>query len=470
MRSFGDCRRWTRCSRRPPLRGLLERAPRWAVVAAVRGEIERLRAEIVGRAHRRAVDVDAAHRWRGAGRRRCSSRRCSRWSTRPAWSCTPTSGGRRWPSGASARVAAVARGYTNLEYRLDERRRGSRHEHVARAAGDADRRRGRAGGQQLRGGGAAGAVAAGGRARRGRVARRAGRDRRLVPRARRDARVGGAARRGRHDQSHARARLRGGDRPTTTWRCCSRCTARTSRSSASPPRSSVERAGRARRARAACRRWSTSARARSPICARCGLGGPSEPTVPRAGGARAPTSSPSAATSCSAGRRRASSSGGGGIIAAMRAHPLLRAVRPDKLTLAALEATLELYRDGRAPEIPALAMLPTPEPTLEARAAARWRARLRGARRAGARLRAGARALGRRRRRAADGGAVVVGGRRQRARRRRPVGRRARRAPAPRPRRRWWRASPTIDLLLDVRTLGDDDLPAVARAFEETTS
>src|SRR6185369_10272385 len=53
------------------------------------------------------------------------------------------------------------------------------------------------------------------------------------------------------------------------------------------------------------------------------------------------------------------------IIAAMRAHPLLRAVRPDKMTLAALEATLELYRDGRTAEIPALAMLATPEPTLE---------------------------------------------------------------------------------------------------------
>ena len=42
------------------------------------------------------------------------------------------------------------------------------------------------------------------------------------------------------------------------------------------------------------------------------------------------------------------------------AHPLMRAVRPDKMTLAALEATLEIYREGRArEEIPALRMLAT---------------------------------------------------------------------------------------------------------------
>ena len=47
----------------------------------------------------------------------------------------------------------------------------------------------------------------------------------------------------------------------------------------------------------------------------------------------------------------------------------MRALRPDKLTLAALEATLELYRDGTAStEIPALAMLSATEPALQARA------------------------------------------------------------------------------------------------------
>ncbi len=42
--------------------------------------------------------------------------------------------------------------------------------------------------------------------------------------------------------------------------------------------------------------------------------------------------------------------GRAGHIAALRAHPLMRALRPDKLTIAALLATLETYRDGNAEE------------------------------------------------------------------------------------------------------------------------
>jgi L-seryl-tRNA(Ser) seleniumtransferase len=56
------------------------------------------------------------------------------------------------------------------------------------------------------------------------------------------------------------------------------------------------------------------------------------------------------------------------LIDKLRSHPLLRALRPDKLTLIALSATLALYRDGRQSEIPSLAMLATPPAVLWARA------------------------------------------------------------------------------------------------------
>jgi L-seryl-tRNA(Ser) seleniumtransferase len=52
----------------------------------------------------------------------------------------------------------------------------------------------------------------------------------------------------------------------------------------------------------------------------------------------------------------------------VRAHPLMRAVRPDKMTLAALEATLEIYREGKAAEeIPGLRMIASAPDVLAAR-------------------------------------------------------------------------------------------------------
>jgi L-seryl-tRNA(Ser) seleniumtransferase len=58
-------------------------------------------------------------------------------------------------------------------------------------------------------------------------------------------------------------------------------------------------------------------------------------------------------------------------VEAARRHPLARAVRIDKLSLAALEATLALYRDPERArrEIPVLAMLSATEEELAARAA-----------------------------------------------------------------------------------------------------
>jgi len=57
-------------------------------------------------------------------------------------------------------------------------------------------------------------------------------------------------------------------------------------------------------------------------------------------------------------------------VAAARRHPLARALRIDKLSLAALEATLRLYREPERAliEIPVLAMLAVDEATLAARA------------------------------------------------------------------------------------------------------
>jgi L-seryl-tRNA(Ser) seleniumtransferase len=62
--------------------------------------------------------------------------------------------------------------------------------------------------------------------------------------------------------------------------------------------------------------------------------------------------------------------GKAGLVAALRRNPLARAFRVDKVTLAALEATLVLYRDpARAvAAVPALAMLTTPVSVLEERA------------------------------------------------------------------------------------------------------
>ena len=65
-----------------------------------------------------------------------------------------------------------------------------------------------------------------------------------------------------------------------------------------------------------------------------------------------------------------------GLVASLKANPLSRALRVDKLTLAALEATLRLYRDPEklAASIPTLRMLAEPAASVRARAKAVLRA------------------------------------------------------------------------------------------------
>ncbi|NTX67418.1 L-seryl-tRNA(Sec) selenium transferase [Myxococcus sp. CA051A] len=56
------------------------------------------------------------------------------------------------------------------------------------------------------------------------------------------------------------------------------------------------------------------------------------------------------------------------LVSRIKAHPLTRALRVDKLTVAALEATLELYRDGRPEAVPAYRLLAQSSEELRARA------------------------------------------------------------------------------------------------------
>jgi len=67
--------------------------------------------------------------------------------------------------------------------------------------------------------------------------------------------------------------------------------------------------------------------------------------------------------------------GSAALVGQLREDPLARALRVDKLTLAALEPVLDAYRRGALDEIPILALLSTPLEVLEARVEA-WRSGL----------------------------------------------------------------------------------------------
>ncbi len=78
------------------------------------------------------------------------------------------------------------------------------------------------------------------------------------------------------------------------------------------------------------------------------------------------------ATSCSAGRRPGCCCGRADVIHRLKKHPMARALRLDKMTLAALEATLFAYLDEERAlrEVPTLRMLTAPQSEVRARAEA----------------------------------------------------------------------------------------------------
>lgn len=109
--------------------------PRWAIVGAVRDAIEARRQAIVAGTWQTASSTGAASAIEiGADEIARRAAEAVRPSLRRVINATGvvlhTNLGRApWAPEAIARVAEVARGYSNLEYDLDDRRRGSRHGH-----------------------------------------------------------------------------------------------------------------------------------------------------------------------------------------------------------------------------------------------------------------------------------------------------------------------------------------------------
>ena len=481
----------------PAAQELLQRAPRWAVVAAIRGEIDKLRrtlraqenanggdgasADAKSMADGKSVDgksiVESASvdgKSLGAG-----VDELLRPSLQPLLNATGvvlhTNLGRA-PLAARAveRVMEVARGYSNLEYRLDERRRGSRHEHVTRIltqltfAEDALVVNNCAGAVLL----ALSSLAAGREVivSRGELVEIGGAFR--VP----DVMRASGARLvevGTTNRTHARDYETAIGAETALLLKVHRSNFALVGFTAELSPGELAALGHARNlpvmmdlgsgALTDLRALGLVGNRRRPASEDPGDSEPSVMEVVKAGVDVIAFSGDKLLGGPQAGILVGKSE----LIARMKSHPLLRALRPDKLTLAALEATLELYRDGKTHEIPALAMLGTPEPTLEARAQ-----RLSAL----CQLIAGALAFTPVRVRSAVGGgalplcepwswAVAVTAKHSDGPTADAIDAQLRRAQPP-------LIGRIADdrLLLDVRTLGETDLPAAARAFQTAES
>ena len=238
-------------------------------------------------------------------------------------------------SAALEHACEVARGYSNLEYDLQTGERGSRHDHLAPTLRTLDRRRGRARRQQQRSRAAARPGCAGRGARGDRLARRADRDRRRVPHPRRARALGGAP-----ASRSARRTARG--RPTTTL-AVGPDTALLLR----VHQSNFRTVGFTERPRLA-QLAAVAGRHGLPLVDDLGSGSlvafADEPLVPESLAAGADLVCFSG-DKLLGGPQAGILAGSAELVGRLRRHPLQRALRPDKLTLAALEGTLLLYLD-----------------------------------------------------------------------------------------------------------------------------
>lgn len=348
-----------------PVRRLLARAPRWAVLQAVRAEIEQLRKAILANASADAnpiVDVHAIER---------SVQTLLQPSLTPVLNATGvvlhTNLGRApLAEAALDRIIRVSRGYANLEYKLDERRRGSRHDHVRGLL------------QQLTGAedalvvnNCAAAVLlalaahAQGRSAivsRGELVEIGGSFR--VPDVMRSSGVR-LVEVGTTNRTHAKDYLQALDENADVAMLL-----KVHRSNFAVVGFTHEVSARELAELARQRNVKSMVDLGSGAMVdlrQLGLDARDEPSVTELVKDRVDLITFSG-DKLLGGPQAGLLVGRAEAISACKSHPLLRAVRPSKLTLAGLEASLELYRDGRAAEIPALAMLSAPEPTLQARA------------------------------------------------------------------------------------------------------
>ena len=319
-------------------------SPRTLAAAAARIEIESLR--------RRSSPAPST-----ASTRPCwppplrpGSRRSNAASLRPVINATGvivhTNLGRAPLAPEAAAAAGAVAGLLDARVRRRQRRARQPHVHVARCSPRSDRRRGRDGGQQQRR-----RRAAGDRRARRAARRRSSSRGQLVE-------IGGSFRIpdimresgatmvevGTTNKTHASTTTRRRSRPQTGPSC--RSTNRNFRVVGFTEDVAARRARGARRASTGCRVFEDRAPASS-----------SSRSARRA--ARRRRRSPPAPICLLLGRQAARRAAGrhprrrADAIARLKKHPLARALRLDKMTLAALEATLRLRRDRGPEAIPA---------------------------------------------------------------------------------------------------------------------